>query len=47
MIHQKIDAVVFGGDGIGMLFGNALDDVSVFDIEFEAAVGARLGGWFR
>ena len=38
MIHQKIDAVVFRRDRVRMFFGNALNDVRIFHIEFKPAM---------
>ena len=48
VLHEEVDAVLLEGDGVGIGFGDALDDLNVFDIELEAAggtlVGAHLAG---
>ena len=43
MVHQEIDAVLFGRDGIRIGFRHALHDLDAFDIHFEAAGRALLG----
>jgi hypothetical protein len=40
VVHQEFDAVVLGRDGIGIGFGNLLQDLDGFDIHLVAA-GAR------
>jgi len=46
VIHQEIDSVFLGSDGIRPVFGYALQDMRAFDVEFVAAgrplVGANL-----
>ena len=48
VLHEEVDAVLLEGDGVGVGLGDALDDLQVFDVEFEAAgsalVGADLAG---
>ncbi len=39
VLHEEVDAVLFEGDGEGRVFGDALEDFDVFDVEFEAAGG--------
>ena len=41
MIHQKIDAVILGRDGIRRLFRNALHNVRAFHVELVSARRAR------
>ena len=36
VIHQEVDAVFFGGDGVGVGFGDALEDLDAFDIHFDS-----------
>ena len=43
MLHQEIDAVLLGRDGIGLLLGHALHHFDVLDIELVAAGGALVG----
>ena len=43
MLHEEVDAMLLEGDGVGVGLGNALDDLDVFDVEFEAAGGALVG----
>src|ERR1700690_356296 len=43
VLHQKIDAMLFGSDGIRSRFGHALHDFHVRDIEFVAARSALVG----
>ena len=46
VVHQEIDAVFLGGDGIGIALGDALDDLDVGNIEFVSAGGALIGANF-
>ena len=46
MLHEEIGAVIFGRDGIGIGFGDALQDLDVGDVEFVAAGGALIGADF-
>jgi len=46
VLHQEIDAVLFGSDGIGRRLGNALHDLHVRNVEFVAAGGALVGADF-
>ena len=41
MVHEEVDAVLFGSDRIRMLFGHALDHYRVRDIKLIAARGPR------
>src|SRR5271163_2761551 len=43
MIHQEVDAVIFGRDRVWMLLGNVLQDACVFHIEFVSTGGTLLG----
>src|SRR5437763_7060580 len=43
MIHQEVDPVVFGSDGVWIGFRHALDDFRVLHVQLEAAMSARLG----
>ena len=43
VIHQEIDAVLLGSDGVGVGFRNALQHLDVLDVHFEAAGGALFG----
>ena len=40
VLHEEVDAVLFEGDGEWGVFGDALEDFHVFDVEFVAAGGA-------
>ena len=46
MLHQVLDAVFFGSDGIGICFRDALHDLDIRDIELIAAGGALIGANF-
>jgi hypothetical protein len=46
VLHEEIDAMLLEGDGVGVGLGDALDDLEVFDIEFEAAGSALVGADF-
>ncbi len=46
VLHEEVDAVLLGGDGVGVGLGDALDDFDVFDVELEAAGGALVGADF-
>src|SRR5271169_1990973 len=46
MLHQEIDAVLFGSDGIGISFRDALHDLHVGNVEFVAAGGTLIGADF-
>ncbi len=43
MLHEEIDAVFLGRDGVGLALRHALNDFDVLDIELEAAGGALIG----
>ena len=43
MLHQEIDAVLLGRDGVGLLLGHALHDFDVLDVELVAAGRALVG----
>ena len=43
MLHQKVDAVFLGRDGVGLLFRHTLDDFDVLDVELVAAGRALIG----
>jgi hypothetical protein len=43
VLHEEVDAVLLEGDGVGVGFGDALDDLNVFDVELEAAGRALVG----
>jgi hypothetical protein len=43
VLHQEIDAVLFGSDGIRIGFGHALHDLTFADVEFVAAGSALVG----
>ncbi len=45
-LHEEVDAVLLGRDGVRVGLGDALDDVDVFDVELEAAGGALVGADF-
>ncbi len=45
-LHEEIDAVFFGRDGIRVGLRHALDDLDIFDIEFKAAGRAFVGAHF-
>ncbi len=34
-LHEKVDAVFFEGDGVGLGLGHALNHFNVFDIELQ------------
>ena len=42
VLHEEVDAVLLEGDGVGVGFRHALDDLDVFNIQLEAAVGALI-----
>ena len=46
MVHQEFGAVVFGCDGVGLIFGDALVNFDGFDVELKARVGAGFGADF-
>ena len=46
VLHEEVDAVLLGGDGVRVGLGNALDDLNVFDVELEAAGCALVGADF-
>ena len=43
VLHEEVDAVLLGGDGVGVGLGDALDDLDVLDVELVAAGGALVG----
>ena len=43
MVHQEVDTVVFGRDGVGRFERNGLDELGFFDVQFVAANGPRFG----
>ena len=43
VLHEEVDAVFFEGDGERGVFGDALEDFYVFDVELVAAGGAGVG----
>jgi hypothetical protein len=43
MLHEEVDAVLLEGDGIGIGLGHALDDLELFNVELETALGALVG----
>src|SRR5580658_5101582 len=43
VLHQEIDAVFFGSDGVGSGLGHALHDLDVRDVELITAGGALIG----
>ena len=45
-LHEEVDAVLFRGNGIGILGGDALEDLDGLDVEFKAALGALIGADF-
>ena len=46
VLHEEVDTVLFESDGVGVRLGNTLDDLHIFDIEFEAAGSALVGADF-
>jgi hypothetical protein len=46
VLHEEVGAVIFGGDGIGIGFGDALEDLDVRHVEFVAAGSAFVGADF-
>ena len=42
VVHQEIDAVIFGSDGIRIRFRYALQDLRRFHVNFKSALRARL-----
>lgn len=46
MLHQEIDTVFFGSNGVRVGFGDALQHLNVRDIQFVAAGGALIGANF-
>ena len=46
VLHQEIDAMLFEGDGIGIVLRDPLDDLYVRDIEFVTAGRALVGPHF-
>ena len=46
VLHQKVDAVFFRRDRIGIVFGDALHDLDVGDVEFISAGRALVGADF-
>src|ERR1035437_7579539 len=43
MLHEEVDAVLLGSDGVGVGLGDTLDDLEAFNVEFEAAGSALVG----
>jgi hypothetical protein len=46
MLHEEVDAVLLGGDGVGVGFGDALDDLEAFNVELVASRRALVGADF-
>ena len=46
MIHEEVDAMLFRSDRIRIGFGDALHDLNVGHVEFEAAGSALIGAHF-
>jgi len=43
MLHEEVNAVLLEGDGVGVGLGDAMDDLQLFNVELEAALGALVG----
>ncbi len=46
VLHEEVGAMLFEGDGVGIVFGDALDDLDVLDVELVTAGGAFVGADF-
>ncbi len=46
VLHEEVDAVLLGRDGVGIGLGDFLQDLHVGNVEFEAAGGALVGADF-
>ncbi len=46
VLHEEVDTVFFERDGVGVGLRNTLDDLHIFDVEFESAGRALVGADF-
>ena len=45
-LHEEVDAVLLGSDGVGVGLGDALDDLDVLDVELKSSRRALVGADF-